>query len=153
MRGTNHRPGAAWRDEMSGNAKQVETVERRGVAPTGTMRGSSAEKENGRCRFRFLDPTLSESSLPLPGIECQSEGATRLPGFSPGGTERGFSPPPGSDLLARRTNLLSPSVTHPPVFKVAQITATKTEYAAGPRSRQAASPGTEVFHRISPPVF
>jgi hypothetical protein len=73
-------------------------------------------------RFRYLDPTLSEFSFPLPGIECRSKVAIpcrRSPPAAPTGSH--FFRPVGSDLLGRRTNLLSPSVALLPVFKVPQI--------------------------------
>jgi hypothetical protein len=76
-------------------------------------------------RFRFLDPTLSESSFPLPGIEYGLVGATRYRIFLPI-TPAGFGPT-GSNLLVQRTNLLSPSVALLPVFKVSQITATTSK--------------------------
>jgi hypothetical protein len=44
-----------------------------------TMPGSIAVTTNvpeHESPSRFLDPTLSVSSFPLPGIECQPEGAT-----------------------------------------------------------------------------
>jgi hypothetical protein len=59
---------------------------------------------------RFLDPTLSESSFPLPGIEYQPEGATSHRIFLPVTPASDWIRPTGSSLLVRRTNLLSPSV-------------------------------------------
>jgi hypothetical protein len=75
-------------------------------------------------RFRFLDPILSESSFPLPGIERQPEGATSLRISHPQPPAVDLVRTVGSGLLVQRTNLLSPSVTLLPVFKVSQITAT-----------------------------
>jgi hypothetical protein len=74
--------------------------------------------------FLFLDPILSESSFPLPGIECQPEGAASCQVFLPATPISVFIRLTGSGFLVRRTNLLSPSVTLLPVFKAAQITAT-----------------------------
>jgi hypothetical protein len=76
--------------------------------------------------FRFLDPTLSVCPVPLPGTERGLMGATRRRIFL-SAAPAGFWPA-GFSFLERRTNLLSPSVTHLPVFKVAQITATGVKY-------------------------
>jgi hypothetical protein len=64
----------------------------------------------------FRDPRV-----PLPGTEGQPGGATLRRIFLPASPTSSYLG--GPDLLARRTNLLSPSVTHLPVFKVTQIAA------------------------------
>jgi len=84
--------------------------------------------------FRFLDPTLLALSIPLPGIEHELIGATCLRISLP--SAPAGSPPAGFSSLVRRTNLLSPSVTLLPVFKVAQITATNYYYLQIARGRQ-----------------
>jgi hypothetical protein len=76
---------------------------------------------------RFLDPILSESSFPLPGIERQPEGATSSQISHPRTPTSDVVRPVGSSFLVGRTNLLSPSVTLLPVFKVSQITATNAQ--------------------------
>jgi len=73
--------------------------------------------------FRFLDPTLSKRSHPLPGFELQLEVATRCRISLPAAPTGNVVCPAGPSLLEYRTNLLSPSVTHQPVFKGTQITA------------------------------
>lgn len=95
------------------------------------MKGYDSEeaKKDGRWRFRFLAPTLSASSFPLPGIEYQPEGATGCRISHPATPPGDWFLPVGSGFLVRRTNLLSPSVTHLPVFKVTLITAAKTKFA------------------------
>jgi hypothetical protein len=76
---------------------------------------------------RFLDPILSEFSFPLPGIEHQPEGAANLRVFLPQAPASDVVRLVGSGFLVQRTNLLSPSVTLLPVFKVSQITATESQ--------------------------
>jgi hypothetical protein len=76
------------------------------------------DKKNGRCKSRFLDPTLSESSFPVPGIEYRLVGATCYRIFLPVTPAGDWFRPTGPSLLVQRTNLLSPSVTLLPVFKV-----------------------------------
>ena len=78
--------------------------------------------------LRFLDPALSVSSLPLPGIERQPEGATGHRSFPPMTPAGDWFRPVGSGLLVRRTNLLSPSVALLPVFKVTLTTATDVHF-------------------------
>ena len=94
------------------------------------------KNKNGRCEIRVLDPTLSESSFPLPGIEYRLEGATGYQIFLPITPAGDWFRPVGSSLLVRRTNLLSPSVTLLPVFKVTLTTATRTDCVRVFRVRQ-----------------
>ncbi len=91
-------------------------------------------QKNWSLQLRSLAPILSASSLPLPGIECRPVGAARYRVFlpiTPGGFE-----PPGPDFLVQRTNLLSPSVAHLPVFKVTLVTATNSYNAKAQRDCQ-----------------
>jgi hypothetical protein len=96
-------------------------------------------------RLRFLDPILLECSLPLPGIERQPEGATS------GQVSLSTTPvddwflSTGSGFLARRTNLLSPSVDHLPVFKVTR-TATTERYFA--RARKCCQQFFRIFLKL-----
>jgi hypothetical protein len=78
-------------------------------------------------QFRFLDPILLEASFPLPGIEHKPEGATRCRISLPSALTSDIVRLVRSGLLVQRTNLLSPSVTLLPVFKVSQITATDAQ--------------------------
>jgi hypothetical protein len=52
--------------------------------------------------LRFLDPALSVSSLPLPGIERQPEGAASYRSFPPVTPTGDWIRPVGSGLLVRR---------------------------------------------------
>jgi len=64
----------------------------------------------------------------LPGVECQPEGATGCRISHPATPPGDWFLPVGSGFLVQRTNLLSPSVTHLPVFKVTLITAASTKF-------------------------
>jgi hypothetical protein len=72
----------------------------------------------------------------LPGIEHQPEGATNCRIFLPAAPISDVFRPISSSFLVRRTNLLSPSVTHLPVFKVSQITATNMQFSGSSQTRQ-----------------
>jgi hypothetical protein len=72
----------------------------------------------------------------LPGIERQLEGATSHRIFLPATPISDWLRPIGSSLLVQRTNLLSPSVTLLPVFKVTLIAATEANFARVLRDRQ-----------------
>jgi hypothetical protein len=61
---------------------------------------------------RFLDPTLSKCSHPLPGQELQLEVASRCRISSPATPTGNIVCPGGSSFLWLRTNLISPSVSH-----------------------------------------
>ena len=60
--------------------------------------------------------------------------------------------PVGSGFLARRTNLLSPSVTHLPVFKVTLITAADIKFDRVPGRRQQLFFGKSFAQDIHPRV-
>ena len=110
--------------------------------------GESCRKDGSQKKwppqFRSLDPTLSEVSFPLPGIENQPEGATSCRISLPATPISDVFRPIGSSFLVQRTNLLSPSVTHLPVFKVSQITATNMQFSGSPQARQ-----QEIFGNLS----
>jgi hypothetical protein len=115
---------------------------RSGIPGRSVFQAFVADTPKGFCslsvQFRFLDPTLSVSSFPMPGIECRSVGATRLLGFSPREHRTAIHSPPGSDLLAKRTNLLSPSVSLLPVFKVTTLGASLSRAVCSPTPLSAA---------------
>ncbi len=73
------------------------------------IKGSWGQKK-WPLRLRFLDPTLSVSSLPLPESEYQPEGATSCRVFLP-------ATPPG-DLCFYPGRLQPPSATNKPVKPV-----------------------------------
>lgn len=104
----------------------------------------SAEQKKRPLRLPSLDPILSEPSLPLPGIEYQPVGATRFRSATPIAPTGDWLPPAGPGCLEQRTNLLSPSVAHLPVFKVRQITATIFTL---PNARSAVNNFFEIFSR------
>ncbi len=106
------------------------------------------DEKDGRCGFRFLDPTISVFPVPLPGTERGLIGATRR-GIFHSAAPAGFWPA-GLSLLGQRTNLLSPSVAHLPVFKIAQITATSIHYRALSAARQYLFPRRKFPQDICP---
>jgi hypothetical protein len=100
------------------------------------MRNQGMDQKKWPLQFRFLDPTLSVSPLPLPGSRYQLEVATSCQ-ISLSATPTGaFLLAGGSSFLVLRTNLLSPSVALLPVFKVTQITATEVKFDRCPGHRQ-----------------
>ncbi len=72
----------------------------------------------------------------MPGIEYKLEGATRYRIFLPVAPIGDWFRASGSSFLVPRTNLLSSSVAHLPVFKVAQITATDAHFDTSAQIRQ-----------------
>jgi len=76
-------------------------------------------KKRRSLQFRFFDPTPSERFSTLPVSKHQLEGATSCRGFVPAARIGDWLLPIRSSLLEQRTKLLTPSVAHLPVFKVA----------------------------------
>jgi hypothetical protein len=72
----------------------------------------------------------------LPGIEHQLEGATSDRIFLPLTPISDWFRLIGSNFLVQRTNLLSPSVTLLPVFKVTLIATTEANFARAFDDRQ-----------------
>jgi len=102
------------------------------------VHGKRAGRKNWPLRFRSLDPILSVTSFPLPGIECQPEGATSFRSVTPIAPANDWIRLADSGCLERRTNLLSPSVAHLPAFKVSQTAATSIHFAPFVETRQEA---------------
>lgn len=73
-------------------------------------------------------PALSVCSPLLPGGELQPAGATRYRVSLPITLTGDWFPPASSSFLVQRTNLLSPSVAHLPIFKVTQTVATEAHF-------------------------
>jgi hypothetical protein len=77
------------------------------------------EKLKWSLQHRFLDPTLSDNFDSMPEPKQQLKGATNPRIFLPRGPANNWFWLTGFSFLVRRTKLLTPSVAHLPVFKVA----------------------------------
>jgi len=84
----------------------------------------------------FFDPTLSECLGTLPVPRRRLVGATRYQVFLPVAPTDDLIRSVGPNFLVQRTKLLTPSVDHLPVFKVAWTTTTDTQFARTIQCRQ-----------------